>query len=113
MSKWCIFKCDRCGNEERRGEGWPIICFKCKNNDIEETMRAYKWECYNGHENYVKGYGFSVFDICEECERMKLKNGGDNERQNSSFRTNKNNICLPFFGNKKENKKDNDCCNIF
>ena len=112
MSKWCIFKCDRCGNEEKRGEGWSIICYNCKNNGIEETMKPYKWECYNGHQNYVRGFGFSAFDICEKCERMELNN-----REDNSFRKNKNNdsnnICLPFFGNKKGNKKDNDCCNIY
>ena len=112
MAYWCIFKCDRCGNIEKRSEGWPIYCYNCKNNDIEVTMRDYKWECINGHENYVRGTGFSARDICEECERNKE----DNERENS-FRNNKNNdsgnICLPFFGNKKGNKKENDCCNIY
>ena len=112
MNYWCIFKCDRCGNIEKRGEGWPIIFYNCKNNDIEETMKPYKWEFYNGHENYVRGTGFSVLDTCEEWERNKE----DNERENS-FRNNKNNdsgnICLPFFGNKKVNKKENDCCNIY
>ena len=50
-------------------------------NDIEKTMRPYKWECYNRHENFVRGIGFSSFDKCEECERMKLKNREDNERK--------------------------------